>query len=245
MLLRRQDVVERVPKLVVAHLLQEPELVCFDDRRAGLAHPLVERRDLLDQRVPASGQPLQLRLNWREVRLRRHRWGRRRVGLVVNVDSVLAGQAGQAGGPALAHCADPPTAAATVDLQKDRGREAGETRRGERELLVALHQDRQVIELAVAVRRDDDALDARWNETQIQTQCLFRERDAAARVARSVVENKISVSPDLAPVVEQQGDEVDLCLPRLLQAHVHGAGGDGDVLAGCQVHALCHCPSTR
>ena len=58
-LLRGQDVVERVPELVVAHLLQEPELVCLDDRFARLAHLPVERRDLLDQRVPAPGQPLQ------------------------------------------------------------------------------------------------------------------------------------------------------------------------------------------
>jgi len=99
------------------------------------------------------------------------------------------------------------------------------------------------VAFAVAVRCDDDALDARREQSQIQAQRPFRERDAAARVAGSVVEDKISVSPDLAPVVEQQGDEVDLCMPRLLQAHVHSVGGDGDVLAGCQVHAFCHCPS--
>ncbi len=127
-----------MPELVVAHLLQESELVCLDDCFARLAHLPVERRDLLDQRVPALGQPLQLRLDRRQVRFRRPR-SLRLVGLGVNVDAVLAGQAGQPRGPALAHGADPPSAAAAVDLHEDRGREAGETRRGECEFLVALH----------------------------------------------------------------------------------------------------------
>lgn len=158
-----------------------------------------------------------------------------------------SGSLAWAGGPPLAHGADPPSAAAAVDLQEDRGWEAGETRRGERELLVALHQDRQVIEVAVAVAGccDDDALDGRRQETKIQAQCLFGERDAAARMARGVVEDEVSVGADLALVVEQQSDEVDLGLPRLMQAHVKGGGGDGDRLAGCQVHLFCHCPSTR
>lgn len=71
---------------------------------------------------------------------------------------------------------------------------------------------------------------------------MFRERDAAARVARSVVEDEVIVGLDLAPVIEQQGHDVDLCWPRLVQAHVHLGGGKGSVLALCQVHALLRPP---
>ena len=162
----------------------------------------------------------------------------------INVDSVLTGQSGQSVGPALAHRPDPPSTAAAVDLQEDHGREPGKTRRGERELLLALHPYRQAIQLAVAVavRCDDDAFDGGWEKGQIEAQCLFREDDSAARVAGGVVENKIGINPDLASVVEKQGDKVDLRMPRKLQEHVHGDAGDGDVLAGDQIHTLCHCP---
>jgi hypothetical protein len=206
-LLGGQHVVERVSELVVAHLLQKPEPVSLDDRFPRLAQLPVEPRDLVDQRVPALGQPLQLRLHRTQVRVRRPR-GLGMVGVAVDGDSVLASQAGQARSPALAHRADPPCTAAAVDLDQYRGGEPGETPRCERELLVGLQQDRQVIELAyaVAVHRDDDALDGRGKQAQIQAQCLARERDSAARVARGVVEDEVSVGADLTLVVQQQGD---------------------------------------
>jgi hypothetical protein len=68
-LFRGQDVIERMPELVVPHFLQKSELVSLDDRLTRLPYLLVERCDVSYEHVPAPGKPLQLRLNGAKFRL--------------------------------------------------------------------------------------------------------------------------------------------------------------------------------